>query len=106
MNNNNKEKETDMANKGIDKKISFTTDYGEDVEFYVVEQTKLNGFNYLLVTEDNGDDKEADAYILKDLSKEEDEEAIYDMVEDDRELELIADIFAELLEDVDLVPGE
>lgn len=98
-------KENYMDKKGLTNKISFVTDYGEEVEFYVVEQTKLNGFSYLLVTEDNDENTEADAFILKDISKESDAEAIYDMVEDDKELELIADIFAELLEDVDIIPG-
>lgn len=84
-------------------KINFTTEDGEEVVFCVVEQTKLNGINYLLVTEDVDDEEEVDAYILKDISKTEDEEAIYDMVEDDKELELIANIFDELLEDTDIV---
>ena len=37
-----------------------------DLEFYVEEQTKVNGIQYLLVTDSMED--EADAYILKDLS--------------------------------------
>lgn len=85
-------------------KITFTTEDGEDVVFCVVEQTKLNGVEYLLVTEDAEDDEqEVDAYILKDISGPEDEEAIYDMVEDDKELDAIAAIFEELLEDTDIV---
>lgn len=84
-------------------KINFTTEEGEDVVFCVVEQTKLNGINYLLVTEDVEDEEEVDAYILKDISNDEDEEAIYDMVEDEKELELIANIFEELLDDTDII---
>ena len=45
-------------------------DTGEEVEFFVLEQTRVNGVNYLLVTE-NDDEEETDAYILKDLSKDE-----------------------------------
>ena len=46
-------------------KIKFVTDEGETVEFYVEEQTRVNGTDYLLVT-DSMDD-EANAYILKAL---------------------------------------
>lgn len=84
-------------------KIIFTTDDNEEVEFYVLEQTKLNGINYILVTDsDDEEDEEAEALILKDVSSEEDEEAIYDVVEDDNELMLIAKIFEETLEDIEL----
>ena len=62
-------------------KIKFVTDEGETVEFYVEEQTRVNGTDYLLVT-DSMDD-EANAYILKDSSDETDPEADYVMVEDD-----------------------
>ena len=85
-------------------KIIFTDENGEQDIFYVVEETKLGNVNYLLVTdspEEEGE-SEADAFILKDISRPEDEEAIYEFVEDDRELKAIADIFAELLEDTDL----
>lgn len=84
-------------------KINFTTEDGEEVVFCVVEQTKLNGINYLLVTEDVSDDEEVDAYILKDISKSDEDEAIYEMVEDEKELEVIANIFDELLEDTEVV---
>ena len=42
-------------------KIKFVTDEGETVEFYVEEQTRVNGTDYLLVT-DSMDD-EANAYM-------------------------------------------
>lgn len=89
--------------KEISSKITFVTDDNEEVIFDVIETTKLNGVDYLLVTEDAGDDEEVDAYILKDISAPEDEEAVYDMVDDDNELEMIASIFEELLEDTDIV---
>jgi hypothetical protein len=83
-------------------KVIFTTDDNEQVEFYVLEQTKLNGFTYLLVTDAEEDDEEGNAYILKDLSAEDSEAALYDIVEDEKELELIAKIFEELLDDIEL----
>lgn len=82
-------------------KIKLTVpDIGEEVEFFVLEQTRVNGVNYLLVTE-NDDEEESDAYILKDMSKDEDVEAIYEFVEDDVTLEAVSKVFAELLDDVD-----
>lgn len=82
-------------------KIPFTfSDSEETVEFFVLEQTKFNGCQYLLVTESQ--EEESEAYILKDLSKEEDEEATYVMVDSENELQAVGQIFAEILEDVDL----
>ena len=81
--------------------IKFTTEDGEEVIFCVLEQTRLGGINYLLVSTIE-DEEEAEALILKDISKDTEEEAVYDIVEDDRELELVAGIFKELLEDIEL----
>ena len=82
-------------------KIVFTfSETGEEVEFFVLEQTKFQGSQYLLVTDSDNEEEDADAYILKDLSDSEDSEAIYEMVDDDRELEAVSQIFAQLLEDV------
>ena len=85
----------------MNKKIEFCP-VGEEeaVGFFVVEETRINGVSYLLVTET--EDEEADAYILKDMSADGEEEASYVFVEDDNELEAVSKIFAELLEDVDI----
>lgn len=86
----------------MSEKISFVLDdTNEEVEFYVVEETRINNTNYLLVTE-NETDEEADAYILKDTSKPEDTDAVYEIVEDDDELEYVSRIFAEILDDIDI----
>lgn len=82
--------------------VIFTTEDNEEVEFQILEQTKINGISYILVTDASEDDEEGDAYILKDLSEESEEAAIYDMVDDENELELVGKIFAELLEDIEL----
>ena len=60
--------------------------------------SKINNQNYLLVTED--EDGDSDAYILKEISSE-GEDTVYEMVEEDAELEAIGKIFSELIEDVD-----
>ena len=81
-------------------KIRFVEEDGTETEFFVEEQTRMNGYNYLLVTDSQDD--EAQAYILKDLSKDTEPQASYVMVEDDREFEVISRLFADMLEDVDL----
>ena len=84
-------------------KIMFKTDEEGLVEFFVLEETKINGINYLMVTESDDDsDEEGVAYILKDTSAAQEAEAIYEMVEADDELEYVSKVFAELLEDVDI----
>lgn len=73
---------------------------GNPVEFYVIEETKINGINYILVTEEEEGD--AQALILKDLSNPEDEESIYEIVDDEEELGYVSGIFSEILDDIDL----
>ena len=84
----------------MEEKIVFIDDEGNEIQFYVIEETRINNVNYILVTEDD-QDEEATAYILKDISNDGDEEAIYEMVEEDSEIDYIGKIFSELLEDVD-----
>ncbi|MBU5472540.1 DUF1292 domain-containing protein [Roseburia sp. MSJ-14] len=84
----------------MEKVIFQAPDSDESIEFYVVEQTRINGTDYLLVSvEEDGD---SDAFILKDVSKQEEEDSVYEMVESEEELEYISKIFAEILEDVDI----
>ena len=78
-------------------KITFASaDSQENEEFFVLEQTKLNGVSYILVTDSEEDD--AECWILKDTSPE----AIYEFVEDEKELNGIMGVFEELLEDVEI----
>ena len=53
-------------------KLTFVTEDQESVDFYIIEETRVNGINYLLVTES------------------------------EEELDAVSRIFAELLEDMDL----
>jgi hypothetical protein len=69
----------------------------ETVEFAVEEETQLNGVKYLLVS-DGTEDGEGEAYILKELQTE-DEELLYEMVEDDVEFAAIAKVFSELTDE-------
>ncbi len=77
-------------------KMMFTNDLGEDEFFYVQAVTTLAGTDYLLVTE--SEDLEGDAYILK-MTEETDEDITFDMVDDEDELDALADIFEELLDE-------
>lgn len=82
--------------------ISFITEDGEEVMFQVLEQTRLGGMDYLLVSTTAEEGEEAEALILKDISEDTDEEAVYDIVEDEEELQSVAAIFKELLDDIEL----
>lgn len=81
--------------------ITFTDENGIEIEFEIIEETRINGVNYILVT-DSIEDEEADAYILKDISNDEDEDAVYEMVTEESEIDYIGKIFSEQLEDIDV----
>ena len=69
--------------------------------FSVLEETRIHGKDYLLVT-DAPEDEDGECYILKDVSGENDSEALFEFVEDDRELDGVMGIFEELLKDADV----
>ena len=88
-----------------ERKITLVDDE-QTLEFYVLEETKLNGSDYLLVTDAEDEEEEADCYILKDMSREVEADALYEFVEDEAELEGLMKIFEELLDDVDIETKE
>jgi len=77
-------------------KLLFETEDGEKAEFEVLEQTRVNGRNYLLVADDNDE-----AYIMKDMSSDEAAEACYEFLEDEKEYDAVYEVFRNLLEDID-----
>lgn len=82
-------------------KIQFTFEgTNETAEFYVLEQTAVNGSTYILVTDSEEDG--AECLILKDTSAKEACDSVYEIVEDDTELQAVSKVFEELLEDVDI----
>ncbi|MCR4956538.1 MAG: DUF1292 domain-containing protein [Lachnospiraceae bacterium] len=83
----------------MEKLTFFDREAGEQLEVFVLEQTKLNGDNYLLVAEDEEGDSMA--YILKEQAGQNDEDAFYEIVEDDALLDALTGIFSQMLEDVD-----
>ena len=83
----------------MDGKIIFKNEQGENEEFTVLLETKVNNIKYILVEKED----EEIAYIFKDTSDDSSEEAVYELVLDEDEVGYIGKIFSELLEDVDLV---
>ena len=78
-------------------KVSFTDPQtNELIEFVVEEETQVNGIKYLLVSEDTDTmDGTWDAYILKEMRNENDE-VLYEVVEDEVEFTALAKVFSEL----------
>ncbi len=85
-----------------EEKITLETDTGELVDFYVLEETRINGMNYLMVTDSEDEEEDGTCYILKDVSRAEDSEAVYEFVENDDELDYLYRIFTELMEDMEV----
>ena len=77
-------------------KFAFADGNGED-EFFILEETKINGSAYILVAESEDDD--AECLILKDVRDEESGESVYEIVENEKELQAVSKVFEELLED-------
>ena len=78
-------------------KFVFRDGSGED-EFFVLEETKINGAAYILVSDSEDDDGEC--LILKEVEEESQPESVYEIVEDETELAAVSKVFEELLEDV------
>ncbi|MBP3204594.1 MAG: DUF1292 domain-containing protein [Lachnospiraceae bacterium] len=85
-------------------KITFNAGGEDPVDFYVLEQTRIGGHNYILVTDfEEGD---GEALILKDLSEDGEAESRFVIVSDDEELNAVSGVFADMLDDVEFVQDE
>ncbi len=82
-------------------KIVFYPEGEEPVELYVLEQTMIAGKTYILVTDTEEGDGEA--FILCDVSKPEDTDGVYVEVTEETEFSAVAEVFAKMLEDVELI---
>ena len=67
-----------MEEKTREDMITMVTDSGESVDFYVLEETRIN------------------------VSGEQEPDAVYEFVEDDSELDALMKVFEELLSDADV----
>ena len=92
-------------------KIKFMSDeFQEEADFFVLEQTKVNGVNYILVKINgsayilvvDSEEDDAECLILREVEESKDAEKTYEIVEDDTELMAVSKVFEELLEDVDI----
>ena len=82
-------------------KITFNPDGEDPIEFFVLEQTRIGGSSYVLLTDfEEGD---GEALILKDISKDGEEESVFMIVSDDEELSAVAGVFESMLDDVKFV---
>ena len=82
------------------KTITLLGEDGENIVFYVLEQTRQNGISYLLVTDTAEEDGEC--WILKDAALPDSPESVYEFVEDDAELNDMFRIFGELMSDAEI----
>ena len=82
--------------------IIFDSEDGEQLPFFVIEETKLGEIRYLLVSdEDPEGPAEGEASILKCVSSD-GEEDVYEFVEDDAEWDAVLSVFQELSDDYEL----
>lgn len=81
-------------------KLIFQGELGETLELYVLEQTRVNGKNYLLAAD--SEEGDAECVILRDQSADEERESRYEIVEDEQEAEAVLSVFEQLLDDVDI----
>ena len=79
-------------------KVTFNPEGEEPIDFYVLEQTRIGGFNYILVSDSQEGDGEA--LILKDLSKDGEEESVFSVVSEEDELAAVAGVFEDMMDDL------
>lgn len=83
--------------------ISFLADDGTEVDFGILEQTTINGRNYLLVSDDeSADEEDMIVYIMRETGGSEDGMVSYEIVEDDEELSAVSKVFEQLMEDMNI----
>lgn len=80
--------------------IVFDTEDGQQVELVVLDETKFNEQNYILVTED-AEAEEVEVMILKSVGSDDETES-FESVDDEGELRAVSDIFAQQLAEDDI----
>ena len=85
-----------------DNKILFLDEDGSEIEFRVIEQPTIAGHTYLLVEDcEASSEDESVVLIMKEVQLE-DDYVSYEIVEDDKELDMISDIFNALLDGLEV----
>lgn len=77
--------------------IVFQDEEGNDVTFDVVAETRFQENNYVLVTEPDDDV----AVLLKEV-RDENDDIVYETIEDDKEFEAVGELFSAILDDIEL----
>lgn len=90
----------DSEDKKIENTIIFDID-GIKKEVEVLEQTVIDNVTYLLVCEKDIED--GDCFVLKDVSKLEDTESIYESIDDEQELYKVFEVFKNVLKDDNII---
>lgn len=80
-------------------KITLTGE-NDSIELYILESTRLGGRDFVLAADAPSGD--GTCYILRDVSEAGSDTAVYEPVEDEHELDYLASVFAELVEDIDI----
>lgn len=80
-------------------RIRLATEDGA-VEMEILEKTTLQGMDYILVT-DAPEGEDGECFVMKDISRPEEDEASYVFAEDE-ESEALLGIFSRLLEGEDI----
>lgn len=100
-----------MAESG--QRIAFENEDTNEIDyFFVLDQTTINGKNYLLVVDrmegdlEENEDGEAiipcEALILEEKAGESEDEVVYEVVEDDATLAIISNVFQEQVENLEI----
>lgn len=100
-----------MAESG--QRIAFENEDTNEIDyFFVLDQTTINGKNYLLVVDRMEGDLEEDedgeaiipceALILEEKAGESEDEVVYEIVEDDATLAIISNVFQEQVENLEI----
>lgn len=97
---NNKDTVKPCSRDADNRKIVFETDEGQ-AEWYVIDETRINGSNYILVAD--APEGDAECMILKDVAPADSKESIYEEIEDDNELDIVAGMFEDALTDTEIV---
>ena len=88
----------------MDKISLVSTDSAQAEEFYVLDEVKLGGKMYLLVTEEEEGDGRC--LILRDDSEKDSEESLYTVVEDENELSAVLLLLSDKLEELGILIEE
>ena len=71
---------------------------GNQTKWFVIEDTQLSGNKYILVCDNDDENEDAEARILKEVSVYGDD-VIYEDIEDENEFDAVAKLFNELVGD-------